>query len=306
MAAKLDTSKEKEKEREKEKEKEKDSGQPKDGKKEKEKEKLDGIINGVYKVNLHCPQCARDIKKPLLRTQGVHNVEVDMEKDEIKVKGEFDPIKILKQIQKLSNKKTDLISPKLQDIKVKETPTAAQKVKETKQEVSRTTSVKVHMHCGKCEKDLIRKLLKQKGVHSVKSDMKAQTVTVNGPIEAEKLINIIRKKVHKHAETVAPKIDKKQENKDKKDKLDGSTSKTENKEEKKEKHHKATASTSEEKSSTESTTTSNETKEINNMEEEIKAVGVKSKDGNYTPYFVHYVYAPQLFSDENPNACTIS
>lgn len=33
-------------------------------------EKDDGVINAVYKVNLHCDQCAREIKKPLLRTQG--------------------------------------------------------------------------------------------------------------------------------------------------------------------------------------------------------------------------------------------
>jgi hypothetical protein len=46
----------------------------KDGKKEKEKEKVEeGIITAVYKVNLHCQQCARDIKKPLLtRTQGIY------------------------------------------------------------------------------------------------------------------------------------------------------------------------------------------------------------------------------------------
>ena len=47
----------------------------KDGKKEKEKEKEkveEGIITAVYKVNLHCQQCARDIKKPLMRTQGIY------------------------------------------------------------------------------------------------------------------------------------------------------------------------------------------------------------------------------------------
>lgn len=47
-----------------------------DEKKEKEKEeKVEeaAIITAVYKVNLHCEQCARDIKKPLLRTQGIPN-----------------------------------------------------------------------------------------------------------------------------------------------------------------------------------------------------------------------------------------
>jgi hypothetical protein len=48
------------------KEKEKDE---KDGK--KEKEKVEEVITAVYKVNIHCQQCARDIKNPLTRTQGI-------------------------------------------------------------------------------------------------------------------------------------------------------------------------------------------------------------------------------------------
>lgn len=50
--------------------KEKDKDETKDEKKVKEKD--DGVINAVYKVNLHCKQCARDIKKPLMATQGMY------------------------------------------------------------------------------------------------------------------------------------------------------------------------------------------------------------------------------------------
>lgn len=42
------------------------------------------------------------------------------------------------------------------------------------------------------------------------------------------------------------------------------------------------------------------TKVAHELKEEIKV----EADGN-VPYFVHYVYAPQLFSDENPNACSV-
>lgn len=35
-----------------------------------EKEKVEGIITAIYKLNLHCHQCWRDIKKPLSITQG--------------------------------------------------------------------------------------------------------------------------------------------------------------------------------------------------------------------------------------------
>lgn len=49
--------------KEKEKDKEKDE--------KKEKEKDGGVINAVYKVNLHCRQCGREIKKPLMATPGI-------------------------------------------------------------------------------------------------------------------------------------------------------------------------------------------------------------------------------------------
>lgn len=99
------------------------------------------------------------------------------------------------------------------------------------------------------------------GIHSVKTDIKAQTITIEGAIEEDKLIKYMRKKVHKNVEIIKEK-----------------------KEEKKEK----------------------EKVEIKTVEgKEIKKVeGTKNKEGEI-PYFVHYAYAPQLFSDENPNACSV-
>ncbi|KAG6382753.1 hypothetical protein SASPL_157542 [Salvia splendens] len=86
-------------------------------------------------------------------------------------------------------------------------------------------------------------------------------------IEAEKLKAYMKKKVHKYAEIVQEK------------KKEG---------EKKEKVVKVVE---------EKTTVIKEFKEVEKVE-------VKAKDGG-APYFIHYVHAPQLFSDENPNACAI-
>ncbi|XP_065859480.1 heavy metal-associated isoprenylated plant protein 4 isoform X2 [Euphorbia lathyris] len=224
------------------------------------KQKTDEVIIAVYKVNLHCQQCARDIKKPLLTMQGVHSVDADFEKAEIKVKGVIDVIKIHKKIEKMSKKKVELLSPLLK----KEIVVTEKKVVKEIKQVSSTT-VKVHMHCDKCENDLRTRLLKHKGIYSVKTDMKTQHLTVEGTIESEKLLAYIRKKVHKKAEILASKIHKK--------------------EEKKEEPKKAEVK---------SIVKVSETKEFKTVE--------KVELGNY---FIHHVYAPQLFSDENPNACTI-
>lgn len=105
------------------------------------------------------------------------------------------------------------------------------------------------------------------GIYSVNADTKAQTVTVQGTIESDRLLSYLRKKVHKHAEIVTSKQEKKEEIKKDNEKF--------------------------EVKSTELSTKFVEFKE-----------DVKSKESN-VPYFIHYVYAPQLFSDENPNACSI-
>ncbi|KAB2068634.1 hypothetical protein ERO13_A08G039800v2 [Gossypium hirsutum] len=241
----------------------------------------EGVITAVYKVNLHCRQCACDIKKPLMRTQGVHGVELDVGKGEIKVKGVIDVIKTHKMIEKVSKKKVEILSPQIKITDKDKAAATPIEPKETKKPILRTTTMKVHLHCDKCEQDLRNKLLKHKGIYSVKSDMKAQTLTVEGIMESEKLLSYIKKKVHKHAEMISSKTMEAKEEKKEIVKVEPK------KEEKK------------------------EIVKVEAKKEEVKVVGessenkiVKSTDAN-APYFVHYVYAPQLFSDENPNACTI-
>ncbi|XP_038878052.1 heavy metal-associated isoprenylated plant protein 4 [Benincasa hispida] len=253
-------------------------------------EKVEGIT-AIYKVNLHCHQCWREIKKPLSRTQGVQNVEVDMEKNEIRVKGSnLDVLKIEKQIEKLSKKRVELISPKVKP-KEKDPPKPPHnKPKPTI--VHRTITAKVHLHCAKCEQDLKNKLLKHKGIYSVKTDMKAQTLTMEGSIEAEKFKSYLKKKLQKHADITAdtkladslkptpPPPEKKKE------------SITDQKEKPKEKPSSET--TSDKKTIVAEIQTKDNNNEINNV-----------NNKNNVPYFIHYVYAPQLFSDENPNACKV-
>lgn len=106
------------------------------------------------------------------------------------------------------------------------------------------------------------------GIHNVKTDIKAQTITVEGVIEEEKLQTYMRKKVHKHSEIIINK-----EKKEEKGKL--------------------------------IETKVTEKEKVVEFKEVDKVAGTKIKEGDNIPYFVHYVYAPQLFSDDNPNACSI-
>ncbi|XP_028755325.1 heavy metal-associated isoprenylated plant protein 4 [Neltuma alba] len=346
-------------------EKKEDKGKEKEEKKEekgKEKKEGNNVIDAIYKVNLHCQQCGRKIKKHLLVTQGVQNVETDMKKGEIKVKGKLDPLKILKLIEKKSNKKVELISPKIKVQPPEEKP------KEIKKEpIIRIITAKVHMHCDKCERDLKKRLIKHKGIFSVKTDQEAEIVTIEGSIEHERFLRFLKRKVHKNAEIISSKEEKKVEDKgkgkqeekgkagestkekEKEKKKDGEEpekkekgdeksivvgltkekekeknkdgeepEKKEKGEEKsiivgstkeKEKEKAKEKEKGEEKSIIVASTNEKEKKkekkgtQIIQIQEDTK-VEIVAKDN--VPYIIHYVYAPQIFSDENPNACYIS
>ncbi|KAK1401410.1 HMA domain-containing protein [Heracleum sosnowskyi] len=223
--------------------------------KEDKKEKATPVVVAGYKVHLHCPQCAEDIRKPLLRTTGVHSVDVKYEKNEVIIKGAIDEKIIHTKLEKWSKKKVEILTKdKIKIVEVKE--------KETKKETVKTTTMKSYIHCDQCERDLRNRLIKHRGIHDVKTDRKAHTITIEGTIESEKLLTYMQKKVHKHAEI----IQKKDDNKEK----------------------------------VEFELKSTEITKVSEFKEEIK-VEARNKDGN-VPYFVH---APQLFSDENPNACSV-
>lgn len=133
------------------------------------------------------------------------------------------------------------------------------------------------------------------GIFNVKTDAKAQTLTVQGTIEDSKLLSYIQSRVNKRAQIIPPPKppEKKvvvEERKEKKVVVEEQKEKKVAVEEQKEKVKVET------KTKTPTTTT-----DIVEFKEE-KKVEVKTKEGN--PYFIHYVYAPQLFSDENPNACS--
>lgn len=112
--------------------------------------------------------------------------------------------------------------------------------------------------------------------------MKAQNLTVEGTIEVEKLLSFLKKIMHKNAQVISIKEDKKEEKKDK--------GKEEKKEEKKDRG-KANGETS---------------KVIEIHHHGNTRDDTKINDNINVPYIIHYVYAPQLFSDENPNSCSIS
>ncbi|CAI0446503.1 unnamed protein product [Linum tenue] len=230
----------------------------------------------VLKVYMHCEGCARKVRRCLKGFDGVEDVMTDCKTSKVVVKGEkADPLKVLDRIQRKSHRQVELISPipkpPSEDDKKKAEDEKPKPPQELQPPPVITVVLQVYMHCEACAMEIKKRILRMKGVESAEADLKSSQVTVKGVLEAEKLVEYVHKRTGKHALIVKQEPEKKEESKG------GDEGGKESKEEKK-------------------------------GDEETKVVEVKRDEYIYYPprsAMELYAYPPQIFSDENPNACAV-
>ncbi|KAL4585349.1 hypothetical protein LXL04_009967 [Taraxacum kok-saghyz] len=261
--------------------KEKKEEEKKEDEKEEEKKKEEEVPQEVVlKVDMHCGACARKVARSLRGFQGVEEVTTDCKASKVVVKGkDLDPIKVSERIQKKSGRKVEIISPLPKppesEPEKKQEPESLKDEKKPEPPAVITVVLKMSMHCDACAQGLQRRIRKIPGVESVKTDLANEQVVVTGVLEPEKFVNDVYKRTRKQASIVVKAEEKKEEEK---------------KEEEKKKEE-------------EGETKKEETVEIKNEEE----TNTETKKMEYWPpkYYMEYSHAPQLFSDENPNACSV-
>ncbi|CAN6690289.1 unnamed protein product [Malus baccata var. baccata] len=288
-------------EKEKEEEKKEES---KDEKKEEEKkeEKKEEPPEIVLKVDMHCEACARKVARALKGFEGVEDVTTDSKASKVVVKGKAaaDPIKVCERLQRKSGKKVELISPLPKPPVEKEEEQVKEADKEEKKEEPPavvSVVLQVRMHCDACAQVLqkrIRKIqgitdriymlrLKSilmrggtlygliRGVESVETDVGNNKVVVKGVMDPAKLTEDVYKKTRKQV-SVVKEDEKKDEKKEEENKKEGE--KKEGEEDKQGEDNK---------------------------------VDIKRSDYWPTKYYSEYSSYPhpQIFSDENPNACSV-
>eukprot|EP00252_Welwitschia_mirabilis_P014005 TRINITY_DN3100_c0_g1_i2.p1 TRINITY_DN3100_c0_g1~~TRINITY_DN3100_c0_g1_i2.p1 ORF type:complete len:135 (+),score=32.13 TRINITY_DN3100_c0_g1_i2:733-1137(+) len=131
------------------------------------------------------------------------------------------------------------------------------------------------------------------GVQSAEPDTKNHKFTVKGTMDPNKLANYLHRKTRKHVEIVPQKKEG-----DKKDgKKDGDSSA-----EKKDGDSKKGAGGGDNKKSGEQESSKESSGGGDDSEK-----GSESKKNEAPPpfYIIEQVHAPQIFSDENPNACSV-
>ncbi|XP_052202530.1 heavy metal-associated isoprenylated plant protein 7-like isoform X2 [Diospyros lotus] len=223
---------------------------------------------------MHCQACARKVARALRGFEGVEQVTADCKASKVVVKGKTaDPIKVCQRIQRKSGRKVELISP-LPNAPEEENKEAKQEEDKKEEPPPVVTHVlKVGMHCEACAQGLERTIRKIPGVESATADLANDQVIVKGIIDPTKLVDEVYKRKKKQASIVKDE-EKKEEDK-----------KGDEKKEEKEGEKKDAA-------------------EGEKGEEDIKN-DIKKSEHWPPKYYMEYAYAPQIFSDDNPNACSV-
>ncbi|KAM0044390.1 putative heavy metal-associated isoprenylated plant protein/8/17/18/19 [Helianthus debilis subsp. tardiflorus] len=296
---------------EKKPEKAEEEAKPSTGDEKKEEESKDPLPppplqEVVLRVFMHCEGCARKVRRCFKGFEGVEDVITDCKTHEVIVKGEkADPLKVLERLQKKTHRKVELISPvptpPAEEAKKPEQEEATPKPKEKKDEPPPVITVvlKVHMHCEACAQEIRKRILRMKGVESAVPDLKNSQVIVKGTFSAAELVDYVHKRTGKTAVMVKqdpePKPeDEKSENNDggekKEDKNGGDGDDGGEKQEEGEKEDTTVAAME--------------------MRKNEYYYYQPANYQLYPPSFVaeqaySYPPAPQMFSDENPNACSV-
>ncbi|GLU18563.1 hypothetical protein SLE2022_348560 [Rubroshorea leprosula] len=259
----------------------------------------------ILKVYMHCEGCARKVRRCLKGFEGVEDVMTDCKNHKVVVKGEkADPMKVLQRVQRKSHRQVELISP-IPKPPVEEAKKDEEKEKpkpEEKKEEVITVVLKVHMHCEACAQHIKKGIQKMKGVESAEPDLKNSEVTVKGVFDPLKLVDYVYKRIKKQAVIVKQDPEKKEDAKgaskdNKMEEEGGDKKRKEGGGDDKQKKEGGDGSDAKGTTETAADSSAEETK-------------VEMKRNEYYHYPQRYAmemyeYPPQIFSDENPNACSV-
>ncbi|KAK2643435.1 hypothetical protein Ddye_025198 [Dipteronia dyeriana] len=188
-----------------------DQKEKKDGG-EKKKEAEKGPLTVVLKVDMHCEGCASKIVRCVRAFDGVESVKTEIASNKLTVVGSaLDPSKIREKLQNKTKKQVDLISPQPKKDKENDPkPDNKPKPEEKKpKEAPVTTAVlKVVLHCQGCIEKIHKLVTKFKGVKEMSVDRQKDLVTVKGTMDVKALTESLKERLKRDVEIVPPKKEK--------------------------------------------------------------------------------------------------
>ncbi|XP_024031445.1 heavy metal-associated isoprenylated plant protein 3 [Morus notabilis] len=185
-----------------------------------DKKKEDNSLTVVLKVDMHCEGCATKIVKTVKSFDGVDDAKAEFAANKLTVVGKVDPSKLREMLAVKTKKKVDLISPQpskkddnKNDNKKKTDENDNKKKPDEKKPKDKeppvTTAVlKLRLHCQGCIGKIRKTVTKTKGFNDMSIDEQKELVTVIGSMDMKALAESLQEKLKRPVEIVPPKKEK--------------------------------------------------------------------------------------------------
>ncbi|XP_010035329.2 heavy metal-associated isoprenylated plant protein 9-like [Eucalyptus grandis] len=282
-------------------------------KKEEKQEEPEPPSPLILSVELHCAGCAKKIQRSIMKIRGVERVEIDMGKNQVTVKGAVEPQTVCNRITRKTKRRVDVISPK---------PAAEgeplPQIVTSQVNGLVTVELSVNMHCEGCAEQLKKKILKMRGVQTAVTEFRSRKVMVTGTMDPNKLVDYVYRRTKRQAKIVPPpepeKLEEKKEGGEPLEEVKPEEKKDENNGGEKKEGEKPQEEKKEGEGNDKPEGKPDKAQEAKNEGEGVESVFLYDDDVTRRLVYYHqplYISEslpppPQLFSDENPNACCIS
>ncbi|CAN1353486.1 Heavy metal-associated isoprenylated plant protein 6 [Linum perenne] len=279
----------------------------------------------VFKMDMHCEGCAKKIRRALKHMDGVEDVKTDCETDKLTVTGKVDPGRVKSRIEEKTKKKVEIVSPQAKkdggggggggggDKKAEEKKPSPPK--------ESTVVLKIRTHCEGCIHKMKKIIKKTSGVVSVAVDAAKDLVTVKGTMDVKELTSYLKEKLKRNVDVVPPPAAAKKDD-DKKPAAGGGGDKKEKEKGKegggggekkdKEKHYAMEPQHIQQGYAQQQYmhappphVTTGYMMEGHAQPQYMHAPPPHMAAGYMMEGHAHPGHAPQFFSDENPNACSV-
>ncbi|RWW30763.1 hypothetical protein GW17_00004640 [Ensete ventricosum] len=277
-------------------------------------EKIEEVEAVEVKLDMHCEGCALKVRKAVKGFEGVKAVIVDAANNKLRAIGKVDPWKLKEFLEAKTHKMVDIISPKDPPKKPKDDD----KKKDCDDQKKSSDDKKPKPVSNPIHRSRVEK---------VSVDATKDLVTVIGTMDVKSLTTVLKERLKRGVEIVSAKKDDGGGGEVKKEKAGGGGGEKKEKagdggEEKKEKAGDGGEETKEKGSDSKGDKKEKggdgggekeEKNEVGKKETSTTTVVEANKMDYHGPYGgyggygyrVEMVHPPQIFSDENPNACSI-
>uniref|UniRef100_A0A2K2A162 HMA domain-containing protein n=1 Tax=Populus trichocarpa TaxID=3694 RepID=A0A2K2A162_POPTR len=130
-------------------------------------------VISVYKLDMYCEGCAKEIRHAVKHLEGVEGLKTDCAGNKLTVTGKVDPAKIKARLEEKTKRKVEIISPQ-----PKKDDGAAAKV---------ISVYKLDMYCEGCAKEIRHAVKHLEGVEGLKTDCAGNKLTVTGKVDPAKI-----------------------------------------------------------------------------------------------------------------------